>query len=690
MIHVDLLNKLTGLLSQNQFDVLKTEAEQALEQQADEAQLWHFLAMAQDALGDVESAKTSLQQAISFAPNNPAYVLLLAHIELKAGNDEVAKSHYEAARDINPNVLDTHVRLATMALMQGNMNEAQKHIASAKRIDDLHPMVMVIEGNLDFLAGNLKKAAALLNEACKRAPESTMALTSFGMVLNAQGHHAFAAQCFRRALEQAPEEASIRWALSDVLLRQNHFDEALSILEVLAEKQPAPVAWRRAQVALGQQNMDAVHEALNNFVIHTNDQGTAVSAGVRLWLDARQPSMARQWLMELESKHADLDAIKQSQLGLATSLDEELELAESWVKQYPNHAPAQAALATASERCGRFDAAHKTAQKVLKQQPENMSMQSIISRYELQNMPEEALSRADLALASDRQTALIQGMLSLKAAAHDRLNQYGQAWAAYLEERSIRQANPTETYAMPDVPAMPETNASDTSQAIILYGPPGSRISLVADALAGLSNKQVLLDRFNPQQRLDGFGPVIPEDDKLSAEQRKNLPPVGSADRWSACLQAVGFSADQVLDWWPANPAMIKRLPGARLVAVVSDPRQLLLNWVGFGSPQHVQAADLDKATAFLNDQLDQLAVLQQDSNVPTLMVSGKALAEDTEKTLKQVMNFCGLTGDVPAARYQSNLKGLGGLPTGFPPGHHRHYLTAAADAFAKLKHVTD
>lgn len=689
MIDVELLKKLTGLLSQNQFDTLKAEAEQALEQQADEAQLWHFLAMAQDAQGDAESAKASLQKAISFAPNNPAYVLLLAHIELKAGNEESAQKHYETARDINPNVLDTHLRLATMALMKGDVDEAQKHIASAKRIDDLHPMVMVIEGNLDFIGGNLKKAAALLNEACKRAPESTMALTSFGMVLAAQGHHAFAAQSFRRALELAPEEASIRWALSDVLFRQSHFAEALDVLQVVAEKQPSPVAWRRAQVALGQQNMDAAQQALNDFLANTEEKNTAVSAGVRLWLDARQPSMARQWLVELEHHHPELDAVKQSRLGLALSLNEELELAESWVSQRSNHVPAQAALATASERCGHFEAAQKMARKVLEQQPENMHMKAMISRYELQNTPEKALVHADQALAGDRGAAIVQGMLSLKAMAHDQLHQYQQAWTTFLEEQLVRQTNQVEAFATPEVPDI-TSNDSSAEQAIVLYGPPGSRISLVADALAGLPGRKVLLDRFNPQQRLDGFGPVIPDDSQLTEEQRKNLPPLASAARWSACVQAVGFAPDQVLDWWPANPGMIKRLPGARLVAVVSDPRQLLLNWVAFGSPQHIQAGDLDQATAFLNDQLDQLAALQQDNGVQTLMISSKALAEDTENTLKQVMDFCGLTGDVPAARYQSNLKGLGGLPTGFPPGHHRHYAQAAAEAFAKLKHLTD
>src|SRR5690606_23682696 len=93
------------------------------------------------------------------------------------------------------------------------------------------------------------------------------------------------------------------------------------------------------------------------------------------------------------------------------------------------------------------------------------------------------------------------------------------------------------------------------------------------------------------------------------------------AESWRRALPARSVNGPVIdwLPWWDLAlvPVLRAAAPGAVLVLALRDPRDMLLEWLAFGSPVPFRMESPDAAAAWLASVLDGIADLHEQDCVP-------------------------------------------------------------------------
>jgi len=145
-----------------------------------------------------------------------------------------------------------------------------------------------------------------------------------------------------------------------------------------------------------------------------------------------------------------------------------------------------------------------------------------------------------------------------------------------------------------------------------------------------------------------------------------------------------------VFDWvatWDARlvPVLQRALPGTRLLAVLRDPRDLLLNWLAFGAPAGPNFTDAAACAHWLASQLEHLLFTRDALQLPMRIVDMDRFDADPMAELITIAEFADLPTIPSAEPAIMRRTGPGGLPTLLPAGRWRAYRDVLGDAFAVL-----
>jgi hypothetical protein len=276
---------------------------------------------------------------------------------------------------------------------------------------------------------------------------------------------------------------------------------------------------------------------------------------------------------------------------------------------------------------------------------------------------------------------LLRGWLGI---AQDRAGQSVAAVATWsqLHVESIAKYLPLWQPSAPRVewPAL-AVAAADSSAVGLLWGAPGSAVERVAVVLAnGL-----------PAFRADRFSPTPPQD---SLQTFRAIADLGSGAlmsdvliaQWRSGLSARGVDDGQIVDWLPYWDnalllALRPQLPGALLLVALRDPRDILLDWLAFGStlPPLAMASPLI-AARWLAQVLEQVATLHEQDLFPHQLLRLDAILDQPQALADAV----GAAIQTPLPAPDANRLG----PPHFPAGHWRDYAQALAEPFALLTPV--
>ena len=117
--------------------------------------------------GQLASARTAMEQAVSLSPRDAGYRQLLADIYLKSGRFSSARTTYADVLELDPANLRAGLSIALIQIAQGNPR------AAVSRLDDLAERAPAADVGLAYaLAGETGRAVQLL-EAAARAPGAT-------------------------------------------------------------------------------------------------------------------------------------------------------------------------------------------------------------------------------------------------------------------------------------------------------------------------------------------------------------------------------------------------------------------------------------------------------------------------------------------------------------------------------------
>ena len=215
------------------------------------------------ALGNeqLERARTLLQEALSFAPDNAIALYNLGLVDSRAGQTDAAISRFErliALDAARPGTLPTGLRARTLSSL----------------------------GLLYYNKGFLEDARTHFEQATRLAPESAGPWNNLGLTLRQLNRSTEATAAFERAVRLAPEDPRIVSNLASSLISAERWMEAVSLLLDVTERNPVDgLSWLNlalAQRGLG--NLEGARESLARVVALDSDNRHGFSSQASTYL----------------------------------------------------------------------------------------------------------------------------------------------------------------------------------------------------------------------------------------------------------------------------------------------------------------------------------------------------------------------------------------------------------------------
>lgn len=647
----------------------------------DDADAHHLLGLAERAAGQADAALASIERAIALAPDQALFHFSRASLMRDRRRPEEVRAELARAVQANPNQLAAYLILGQYALASGDAAEAERQFKLAQRVDAEHPHVLVAQAHLAAAQGRQAEVLGLLTRALTRAPEDPYVQSTLGLAYLSQGQDAFAEQLLGKALDKQPKAAGLRWARIEALRRQGHAEDTLREIDALLETDP--VAAERGLSLRGDllARLGRGEEAAADYAraLESSPQPgrlLAVMLGVLLRHGQRQAArdLAESQLAREPLNDLFWQARLQIEAGQPAAQDEVL---KRWAAARPDSPAALEAQALWAEAIGDLAQARELAARAQREDAPRAGAEFVLIRAALREDPAAALPRIERALNAAVDAAGRRLALTWHGLALDRLARPAEAVAAWHQ----RLAQPVPGLPLPvSSPAEPALPADEGPAPRLLWTPPGSRPQSLLRRVAALPCR-LTQDRFSELPRADGLGPIRALD--AAGQPAEPLP------TWRRLLTVRGWDPATVVEWIPHwDERLASRLPGSRLLALLRDPRDLLLNLIAFGGPQPYQVPSIEIAAEWLAQVLAPLAERLARNDPMVLAVRGEALAAEPAAVASGIAGFFGLPAPEPEhlpAPAADPETGLGGVPLGFADGHWRDYAQVLAEPFARL-----
>lgn len=650
-------------------------AAQAVAAQPQQADAYHALAVARQFAGDLAGAGAALEQAIQLAPERADLHVARAALAVAQSDKPAADAALAQAVQQDPNRLSAYLLAAHLALAAGKTDEVEQQLKLARRIDPEHPGVLTVEGNLALLGGDHARAISLLTLASQRAPRDSLALTSLGMAFLAADNAAFAEQALRRALQLQPAELRLHWALVESLARQDRIDDLLTALAALLDLAPqnAKAHAMRVHAQLATEAFEDATVSARRWLSSGKLSWAELDVLAGYFLHAGQAERVAPLFDEALQADADQEALWHFRHSMvAHDPARALEVMARWQIAMPASAALLGVMAMDAEQSGRLDEAEQLADRALAAQPGLLSSMLVKLRALLRRDPAALLGFCDeIGAHASSDFGRRLGLL-WKGLAHAKLAQYSEAAACWTRVARIAPAGTP----FPEPQAWADRGqAEDPEAACLLWGPPGSRLNELTGMLRQVPGLSVIDDRFGAGPRPDGLWP--PRQDGQIVDR----------GGWQRFIRSYGVDPLTAIDVLPHWDGRVDAALGrSRLVAVIADPRDLLLNALVYAGPQTWATPDIDRLAIWLGDTLGALADRVAAWPDQTLLVDAAALWSDPASVAARVQAFLGLPSVPPSQGLQASRQGIEGTPSCFPPGTWRHYAEAFAVPFARLQ----
>jgi predicted Zn-dependent protease len=633
--------------------------------------------------GNREGALAAIDQAIALAPEDANLHLERAGLLLQERQLDAAQAALARTIGLDPNQFPAYIVQAQLALGRGDLDQADRIARTAARIAPEHPQIAAIEGILALRRGDPDRALAILTRASERAPDEPQLRHALGFAYLGKGHYAFAEQSFRGMLEADPGSRPLRALIADIVRRQGRPGEAADELAPMLDEDPSPALQR----LVGELELEAGRAALalprlRIALAESPGDRRVLAALIEAWRQLDATDDARATLDALLVDHAQLPDLWRARLAVETFAADARAVADRWLAAMPDAVPALVARMTILDAEGELALAEAAALRITELEPGHTQAELRVIDGLLQRDADAASARVESLLARVEEAQVQRHLRQLLGRTFDLAGQPDTAaatWAElHAEAVSERLPLPQPTAALPQWPPLAPRSGPESS-VLLLWGAPGSLVERVA----------MTFDLSGTPLRADRFGPEPPSDPL----QRYGTPAAlvdGTLDgaylvaQWRAGLAARGIPDGHVIDWllWWDNALLLAlrpHLPEAVLLVALRDPRDMLLEWLGYGSPAPFALESPVIGARWLAQVLTQVAELHEQDLFPHHLLRLDMLASDPLDLAQTLADVLGVTTMAPPEDV---------APQNFEAGHWRAYAKPLAEAFALLTPV--
>jgi len=677
-------DKIIDALGRNAVEEAVLQAREWAHLQPDNAQAHRWLAVASQQRGDQADAMRSIERAIELAPQDDSLQLVRASLLIASRQLEEAGAALDLASGLNPNQLNAYLMQAQLALGRGDSAEAERLNRLAARVAPDHPLLAVVGGMLALQRGDADSALKQVSAAMQRAPDDVQLRYVLGFSHMRKQHWAFAEQAFRSVVDKMPNAADLRVLISELVNRQGRPAEAADELApLLAEPQTATPAVKRTagflRIAANQpeQALPLLRGAL---AAMPNDLPT-LQALVAVWRELGLEDEARGSLDAALATTVDASDLWRARLVFAPDADAARAIIQRWAAAMPQSTLAWEALLALQSGAGDRAGADATAAKLLQMQPAHPEARLQVLDSLRAEDPASAVAQLETWLLTAKEPAerrFLHGMLGLSHDQWGRSDKAVEAWSTMQRELvPLRVPLPPLSAPRMEWPELAE-RPQNPPMVAFLHGAPGSGVERLSAVLQAVG-EPFRADRFGASPPQDGFQTYSIIDGLMSGR----LSGQEVAARWRAALPSRRLPSQDVFDWlpWWDNALLIALRPHLReamVIFAVRDPRDMLLEWLAFGSPAPFEFSSPEAAAEWLANALNQIAMLVESQWFPNRLVHTDAIDNDPKIAAAMMSEALGVSLPAPPS--------IG--PRHFPAGHWRHYAQALESAFAVLAPV--
>lgn len=649
-----------------------------------DAEAHRWLAAALQQSGDPQAALASIDAAIALAPEMASLHVARAGLLVGIRQTDAAQAALSQASGLDPNQFDAYAMQAQLALGRGDLDEATRLSRLAARVEPEHPQLAAIDGMLALRRGDGDNALKIVTAGLQRAPDDTQLRYALGFIYMEKGHFAFAEQAFRSILASTPAASGLLPLIADLLRRQGRADEAADELApLLADPRTSTPALQRfaGQLRLACGQPEQALPLLLQVLAKQPDDRANLGALVDLGHVQGFEAPVRDALEAALATSPDTLALWQARAAVETFSEGGFVLLERWAAQMPESTAPLGVLLGFHVRRGNSVAADTVAQRILALDPEDGMARTHVLDTLLAKDPRAAIVQIETWLSHTPDPARQQGLLGWLGQAQDRAGLRADALATWLRFHVQGAANrmslppvsppPAHWPALGDVP-------ESAPMTMFLVGAPGSGVERLAAVFAACA-EQFQGDRLGTRPPHDGFQDPA----AIEALAAGRLSGETLVAQWRAALPARGVQDGHVIDWlpWWDNAFLHGLRPYVRegmVMMAVRDPRDMLLEWLAFGSAMPFAMPEPNRAAGWLAIVLNQMALLVEEQWYPNRVVRTDEVGNDPQATAAAISEAMGIELPTP---------GSVGLAR-FPAGHWREYAQVLAEPFALLTPV--
>ena len=674
-------DKIIDALRRNAAEEALDTAREWVGQGPENAQAHRWLATAWQMNGDHSEALHSIDRAIELAPEDDALQLVRANLLIAGRQWEEANAALSKASVLNPNQLGAYLTQAQLALSRGDLDEAERLNRLASRVAPDHPQLAVVEGMLALQRGTIGEGLKRVSAALQRVPNDVQLRYVLGFLYMRNQHWAFAEQAFRGVVEKAPEVHNLHLVIADLVNRQDRPGEAAAQLApLLANPETVTPTLQRAAglLHLAAGEVEQALPLLRIALAGLPGDLPILRGLVNIWRVRGLDGEARSSLEAALATTTDSSDLWRARLEFAPDPEAWRLVLERWAAAMPQSTLPFEVLLQQQQQTGDRVGADATVQRLLKHTPGHKAARLHILDALMAQDPQLAISQIEAWLLAATDVSERRFLLGLLGLSHNYIGQSAVAvtvWAQMQSELATQLA-PLPVLSTPKL-EWPEL-APDTgniARAMFLWGPPGSNVERLAAVMAAVG-EPFRGDRFGPTPPQDGFQSDTVVEGLISS----SLTGDEVIARWRQALPARQLSSSEICDWlpWWDNALLIAlrpHLPEGMLVMAIRDPRDMLLDWLAFGSAAPFAMPSATEAAMWLAESLHQVAALFENQWYPNRLVRTDDIGHDPAAAANLVSQVLQMQMPAPSS--------VG--PAHFPPGHWRNYRDPLADAFAAL-----